>query len=118
MPRECGGSFGLNELSEGTHNSIIHLLLMFDRSEATDLKDQLFARLGLASTDGNDDELRSDYNESVESVTQQFTMDFIQKGDDGMKALHLAGLLDHPFSMPSWVPDYVFHSCCGSRREC
>ncbi|PVH73632.1 HET-domain-containing protein [Cadophora sp. DSE1049] len=100
------GAFGLNELSEVTRNSIIHLLLMFDRSEATDPRDRLFALLGLASIDGNDEEFRPDYNESVESVTQRFTMGFIQKGD-GMKSLHLAGLLGHPSSMPSWVPDWT-----------
>ncbi|KAH7409029.1 heterokaryon incompatibility protein-domain-containing protein [Cadophora sp. MPI-SDFR-AT-0126] len=100
------GAFGLSELNDPTiHQPLINLLFMFDRSEATDPRDRLFALLGLAS-DGSDEDFRPDYNESVNSVARRFSLGFIEKGH-GMQVLHLAGLRDDLPSWPSWVPDWT-----------
>ncbi|PVH72587.1 HET-domain-containing protein [Cadophora sp. DSE1049] len=108
MLEETMGAFGLSELTDPTiHLPLINLVLMFDKSEATDPRDRLFSLLGLAA-DGSDDDFRPDYNESVESVARRFSLGFIQKGY-GMKVLHLAGLSDEVQSpsWPSWVPDWT-----------
>ncbi|KAK0109539.1 hypothetical protein ONS95_002226 [Cadophora gregata] len=106
MLEENMGAFGLSELTDPSiHQPLINLLFMFDRSEATDPRDRLFALLGLAS-DGTDEDFRPDYNESIDSLARRFSQGFIEKGH-GMQVLHLAGLSNELPTWPSWVPDWT-----------
>ncbi|KAL5317854.1 hypothetical protein ACEPPN_014954 [Leptodophora sp. 'Broadleaf-Isolate-01'] len=99
-------ALGLSELTFSTiQQPLIHLLSLFDRSEATDPRDRIFSLLGLAS-DGTDEEFRPDYNESIETVSRRFSLGFIQKGY-GMRVLLLAGLSNEVPNYPSWVPDWT-----------
>jgi hypothetical protein len=71
--------------SDGIRFPLCYLLMMFRKSEASNLRDRLFAFLGLAA-DGNDSSLRPNYNESVESVFLRYAKYFVRSGD-GMKLL-------------------------------
>ncbi|KAH9207202.1 heterokaryon incompatibility protein-domain-containing protein [Leptodontidium sp. 2 PMI_412] len=103
---DAHSALGLSELTFSTiQQPLIHLLSLFDRSEATDPRDRIFSLLGLAS-DGTDEEFRPDYNESIETVSRRFSLGFIQKGY-GMRVLLLAGLSNEVPNYPSWVPDWT-----------
>ncbi|OWP05700.1 hypothetical protein B2J93_1749 [Marssonina coronariae] len=108
--------FGLDEPPEPVRLPLIHLLFMFDRSQATDPRDRLFALLGLAS-DTSSDEYQPDYSEPVESVAQRFATGFIQNGH-AMKVLLLAGLSDTQPNFPSWAPDWTKPGVMERRLLC
>jgi hypothetical protein len=97
--------YGPNKSTGLSCFSMLDLLLLFDKSEATDPRDRLFALLGLAN-DGDDEYFRPDYNEQVESVVRRFAMAFVRKGQ-GMRVLYHAGLPPEPSPLPSWVPDWT-----------
>ncbi|KAG4427692.1 hypothetical protein IFR05_016824 [Cadophora sp. M221] len=99
-------ALGLSELNFSTiQQPLIHLLSLFDKSEATDPRDRIFSLLGLAS-DGTDEEYRPDYNESIASVSRRFSLGFIQKGH-GIRVLLLAGFSSEVSAYPSWAPDWT-----------
>ena len=98
----CGVSIDLSRSL-----SMFELLLLFDASKASDLRDRFYALVGLAK-DCKGENFRPNYSEEnkVEHVVHHFTLAFIHK-DQGMKALHLAGLSSEPSPLPSWVPDWT-----------
>ncbi|KAE9369166.1 HET-domain-containing protein [Stipitochalara longipes BDJ] len=82
------------------------LLQLYGKSEATDPRDRLFAFLGLA-IDGDENALRPNYDESVESIFLRYANHFVRSGN-GIKVLHQSsGLSNRTLSLPTWVPDWT-----------
>lgn len=85
----------------------------FDRFEATDPRDRVFAITGLASlSEAEEEDFRPDYNVRVEELYTQVARRLLMK-DDGVETLYRAGI-GFPRLLgllPSWVPDWT------SKRE-
>ena len=83
----------------------LNLLSVFEKSEATDPRDKLFALVGIAK-DGTDNALRPDYNEPTEMVLLRYARSFVNLGQ-GIWMLYIAGIASRNFQVPSWVPDWT-----------
>ena len=72
--------------------------------ESTKAQDKIYALLGLA-TDGSIEQIKPDYEKSVEQLFTE-TMRFLLRTGDPLYTLHLAGTgTMRKYELPSWVPD-------------
>jgi Heterokaryon incompatibility protein (HET) len=107
----CSGVFG--EPQTRIKFPLLNLLPSFERTEATDPRDKLFALLGLAE-DGDDKALRPNYDESTESILLRYARAFVKNGH-GMQMLYQAGIAGRDTQIPSWVPDWTQADLSQSR---
>ena len=70
---------------------------------ATDPRDNIYSILAIA-TDGNHEDIQTDYSRSVEEVYKRFAMRMIKQNNN----LDIMGycFLEKNLSLPSWVPDW------------
>lgn len=97
----------VQEPRRNTQQDLLSLLKDFDHTQATEVRDKLFAFLGLAY-DGDDPGFYPDYESSLEDVVHRYAGVFVCRGR-GMELLYQAGLSHSwPGSLfASWVPNWV-----------
>ena len=91
----------LNRNDHGRGNDLVDALFMSYRFNCTDLRDKIFAMLGLAQALV----LQPDYNSSVEDVYLQTTQSLLV----ALGNLDILCCVSHPkriATLPSWVPDW------------
>lgn len=89
---------------DGRRDLLLDLLNLSRSSQASEIRDHLFAMLGLAS-DSDSPWLYPDYLEPYRSVLRRYAAIFVEKGQ-GIDILYLAGL-EHGCYYPSWIPDWT-----------
>ncbi|EXJ62483.1 hypothetical protein A1O7_02920 [Cladophialophora yegresii CBS 114405] len=89
----------------GRRYQLMHTIYHFQASRATDLRDHLFALLGLAS-DADSPTLRPTYGEAtVLDNCLRYAWFFLARKNN-LEVLYRAGVQGHKLLAPSWVPNW------------